>query len=455
MYDILINNGRYPDFEINQLILGDVAILGGKIEAVGQIDSLAKTVIDAAGCIVSPGFIDIHMHEEYFDAEGPDYVISKLMLQMGVTTAMGGNCGVIHQDLDHFQSVINKTGGSPIHYRMMSGYNTFRGQLGIDRYKPASKEQIDLIIDLIREDLSKGAYGISFGLEYDPGITFDEVMQVLNAFPDDNLFVSMHFRSDSIDGVKEMIRYAVESKKRFQISHLSSCAARGNMEEALALNDQAVFEYPNLDFDTYPYDAVSTRIGSAVFDGDCFQRWKKDYDCIYVPSGKYKNQFCTKAMFDELRRDDPDRYIVAFTMNEEEIAAAIAHPSCGMVASDGQVKERAGHPRAAGTFPRILGKYVREEQVISLIDALRKMTLTPANRLELYQKGRIEPGCDADITIFDPQTVCDGATFQDLFIQPTGIPWVIINGTIAVQNGEMINVNSGHFIKGPYTTEHP
>ncbi|MBQ6685230.1 MAG: amidohydrolase family protein, partial [Firmicutes bacterium] len=117
----------------------------------------------------------------------------------------------------------------------------------------------------------------------------------------------------------------------------------------------------------------------------------------------------------------------------------------------GQVKDHAGHPRAAGTFPRILGKYVREDKVISMIDALKKMTLIPAERLTLHKKGRIEVGCDADLTIFNPETVKDGATFENIFIKPTGIDYVVLDGKLAVKDGEIVNARAGKFIPGPYT----
>lgn len=451
MYDILIKNGQYPDFDTNQLVKADVAIQNGKIAAIGQIDGEAKNMIDAKGRVVSPGFIDIHMHEENFAKEGHEYIISDLMLLMGVTTAIGGNCGDTRQDLKDFLAVLDELRGAPTNYLMSSGYNAFRNQLGINRYAPASQEQIDEMIRRVKEELTQGAIGVSFGLEYDPGITYDEVMQVLNAIPEDDLFVSMHFREDSMAGVEEMVQFAVESGKKFQISHLSSCAAIGIMDQALKAINEASKKNPKLDYDTYPYAAFSTRIGSAVFDEGWREKWNKSYENIYMPSGKYANQFCTEETYWEMRENDPNLYVVAMTMNEDEIAAAIANPGSGMVASDGVIKARAGHPRAAGTFPRVLGKYVREEKALSLIDALRKMTLAPANRLDLTTKGRIAVGCDADITIFDPETISDGATFENLFIKPVGIDAVIVNGTIAVKDNEIVNARAGKFIPGPYT----
>ena len=454
MYDILIKGGKYPDFEAGTFIEGNVAISDGKIVAVGSVDGEAKRVIDATGRVVSPGFIDIHMHEEQFLEDGEKYIISELMLLMGVTTALGGNCGVNRQDVKVFRDVIQRLGGAPVNYMVLAGYNSERNKIGVGRHEPATEEQIDQLIAKLRSEVEGGAYGISFGVEYDPGMPYEEVMRVLKGMPQEDLFVSMHYRDDStgaIPSIKEMISFAKESGKRFQISHLSSCSCMGQMAEAMPMINAAVADNPRLDYDTYPYNAFSTEIGTAVFEDGCFEQWGKGPENLFMTCGKYKNQFCTEETFKEIRRDDPSVRIVAFVMNEEEIAEAISNPSCGMIGSDGGVNRNSGHPRASGTFPRVLGKYVREDKVISLIDALRKMTLTPANRLELDKKGRIAVDCDADITIFDPETIKEGSTFENIFIKPVGIDAVIVGGQMAVDHNEIVNARAGKFIPGPYT----
>ena len=160
----------------------------------------------------------------------------------------------------------------------------------------------------------------------------------------------------------------------------------------------------------------------------------------------YKNVYCTEEIFKDARKNYPKMLVVAFVMNEEEIAEAVANPN-GMVASDGIINHGNGHPRAAGTFPRVLGKYVREEKRLSLIDALRKMTIEPAKRLDLdNRKGVIREGADADITVFDPDTIIDGATFGDIATPPTGIDYVIVGGQIAAKNNEIVTERAGRFI---------
>lgn len=448
MMDLLLVNGRYPDFAGGEIVSGNVGIKDGKIAYVGDETPEAAKTIDVKGHVVSPGFIDIHMHEEHFQTEGDKYVIAQMMLEMGVTTAVGGNCGLQNQDLSYFKGAIERLGGSPVNYIMLAGYNQFRYQLGIGRYETANEEQRKEIRKLLQRELDEGAYGVSFGIEYDPGITYDEMLYAAGVSDDPNLLLAAHYRSDcidNIDSIKEMIRFADEIPMKFQISHLSSCSAMGFMKESLEAINEAMDKNPRLNYDTYPYSAFSTLMGSAVFEDGCFDAWKKDYSDILLTDDPYKNVRCTKEIFEKVREEYPDMLAVAFVMNEDEIAAAIAN-KYGMVASDAIITNGNGHPRAAGTFPRVLGKYVREEKVLSLVDALRKMTLEPAKVLGLDKKGIIEVGADADLTVFDPDTIIDGATFQDLHIQPEGIDYVFIGGEMATKGKETINGRLGRFI---------
>ncbi len=450
MLDILIVNGIFPDFESNVMKEANIGLQDGVVAYIGSGEPAARQVIDAAGKVVSPGFVDIHMHEERFRREGHHYCIANMMLAQGVTTGVGGNCGDLFQEVSYFRNTMDELGGAPINYMLQSGYNIYRQGLGIDWHEAASPGQIRKIQEKIRTDLAAGAIGLSFGIEYAPGMSVEEILTALECLEDPGLYVSAHYRHDStraIEAIREMLFIVDSIPQKFQISHLSSCSAMGQMDEALTIINEAIDRNPRLNYDTYPYNAFSTRIGTTVFEPGCLDLWGKDYCDILLTEPPYEGVRCTKEIFDDARANHPNILAVAFAMNESEIRQAIVNRH-GMVASDGILSNGKGHPRAGGTFPRILGKYVREEQALPLIDALRKITLTPADRLDLAKKGRIVSGADADITIFDPGTVKDGATWTDPSVQPEGIDWVIVGGRVAMDHKKVIDDRLGRFI--PY-----
>lgn len=372
------------------------------------------------------------------------------MLAMGVTTAMGGNCGDLFQEVSCFRDTVERLGGAPVNYLLQSGYNIYRQELGIGWHEPAAPEQVRQIQSRIRADLEAGARGLSFGIEYAPGMSTEEILTALECLEDPGLFVSAHYRYDSkraIEAIREMILIADSIPQRFQISHLSSCSAMGQMDEALTIINGAIDRNPRLNYDTYPYDAFSTRIGTTVFEDGCLDLWGKDYHDILLTQAPYEGVRCTRAIFEDARANHPDILAVAFAMNEDEIRQTIVNRH-GMVASDGILSGGRGHPRAGGTFPRLLGKYVREEQTLPMIDALRKITLEPAKRLDLEKKGRIEIGADADVTVFDPETVKDGATWTDPSVRPEGIEYVFVAGQLAMDHKNPVNERLGRFL--PY-----
>ena len=451
MIDVKIVNGKIIDVENKRIIEGDIGINKGIIIEIGDVVSEAEEVIDAKGHYVSPGFIDIHMHEEDFSlTKKQEYDISETMLNMGVTTCVVGNCGNNRQSIDELAAFINEK-GNPVNYMSYIGHNYLRNVVGnTDIYKKSTREQISKMQSLVYEAIDNGAVGLSYGLEYCPGIDTDEAIEVAKEIQGrKDLLLAAHYRKDSkfaLDAIKEMAAIGKETGIPFQISHLSSCSAFGNMTEALNLIDDLVKSGIDLSVDAYPYAAFSTFIGSAVFDEGCFELWNKNYDSIMLTEEPFKGVFCDKEIFEKARKEYPQMLAVAYVMNEEEIIEALNHPLV-MVASDGIYRNHSGHPRGAGTFPRVIGHYVRDKKLMDFYDAIYKMTYMPAKRLNLRRKGLLKEGYDADIVIFDYDTIIDKATFQEPQLKPEGIDYVVLNGKIAVKHGNKLNINLGRYYK--------
>lgn len=451
MLDIKIVNGLVIDAENKKIIEGDVGIKDGKITAVGSVPESAQNVIDAKGRYVSPGFIDIHMHEEDLAlTQKKGYDIGDTMLNMGVTTCAVGNCGNNRQSIEELYQFINEK-GNPVNYISYIGHNFLRSQAGnTDIYKKSTREQIKKMQEMVKKAVDFGAIGVSYGLEYCPGIDTEEAIEITKEIQGrKDLLLAAHYRKDAkfaLDAINEMALIGRETGIPFQISHISSLSGYGNMTEALKLIENIVNSGTDMMVDAYPYAAFSTYIGSAVFDEGCFELWNKSYDSIMLTEEPFRGVFCDKELFEKARKDYPNMLAVAYVMNENEIVEALNHPLV-MVASDGIYRNHSGHPRGAGTFPRVIGHYVRDQKQMDFFDAIYKMTYMPAKRLMLRQKGLIKEGYDADITIFDYNTIIDKATFQDPQVRPEGIDFVIVNGKVAIADNITVNNNHGRFFK--------
>ena len=447
MKDLKILNARIPDFEADALVEADILIDGGKIvkiAAPGQVTEETKETIDAAGKIAAPGFIDMHAHEDYPEE---NFFTSECCLRMGVTTKIAGNCGEIYDDLDSFVKRVEN--GCPTNYMMLIGQSFLREKVGAtDWYAPATPEQIEAMKKIITDWKQYGPVGLSFGFEYNPGATTEEALEVLKALGEGDYMVSVHFRSDgakSPESTEELVEICKRSGYKMEMSHIGSCAAVGYMQETLDILDKARAEGVDITADCYPYNAFCTGIGTAVFDEGAFDKW--DYSAIMLTDGPDRGKRCDKELFEKTRKENPEMAVVAFVMNEPEIDLAYKQPYV-MVGSDCGFHNKTGHPRGAGTFPRVLGYYVRDRKAITLMEALKKMTVQPAQRMNLDTKGKVKEGFDADLVIFDENTIRDGATFEEPTLPPVGIDYVLLNGQIAVKNNEILNDRLGRYI--PY-----
>ena len=435
----VVKNGRVIDPYNNIDSKLNIVIKDGKILELTPYEISGEKNIDATGLIVCPGFIDIHMHEDMYHKE-VDYLdewISKSMLNMGVTTCIGGNCGInLTEPLTYLDAVDRLK--LPVNIGLMAGHTNIRECVveNSNKYNPIQTDDIKKIMYTAREYLEGGCFGISYGIRYVPGITELELIEVSKACKPENKIINAHVRDDAkniIWATKEFIKVGMKLDIPIQNSHIGSMGGYGQMKELLRLLDSVKSSGLDITSDCYPYYAFSTRIGETTYDDGFLERYNIDYDSIEISEGKYKGQRCTKNIFDELRKNSPDTITVGHVMNEKDIDMAILHPNV-MIASDGFLHNEQGHPRAAGTFPRLIDKYVKTGK-LSLYDAINKMTTMQAKKLGLSNKGNLSKGSDADITIFSYDEIKDNATFDNPIKKPDGIKYVLIKGSVALKDG--------------------
>ena len=447
----VVKNGRVIDPYNNIDSKLNIVIKDGKILELTPYEISGEKNIDATGLIVCPGFIDIHMHEDMYHNE-EDYLdewIAKSMLNMGVTTCIGGNCGInLTEPLTYLDAVDRLK--LPVNIGLMAGHTNIRECVveNSDKYNPIQTDDIKKIMYTAREYLEGGCFGISYGIRYVPGITELELIEVSKACKPENKIINAHVRDDAkniIWATKEFIKVGMKLDIPIQNSHIGSMGGYGQMKELLRLLDSVKSSGLDITSDCYPYYAFSTRIGETTYDDGFLERYNIDYDSIEISEGKYKGQRCTKNIFDELRKNSPDTITVGHVMNEKDIDMAILHPNV-MIASDGFLHKEQGHPRAAGTFPRLIDKYVKTGK-LSLYDAINKMTTMQAKKLGISNKGNLSKGSDADITIFSYDEIKDNATFDNPIKKPDGIKYVLIKGSVALKDGEIVNGKLGTSVR--------
>ena len=442
---LLIKNGRIidPSQKIDARL--NLLIEDGRIRLFTQDEFEAGEVIDASGKVVCPGFIDLHAHEDpvengvlYHDEDAN----LACLLRMGVTTCLCGNCGDNFCDPSAFLEMF-RDGGCFVNTAMLAGYTYFREKhSAAGRYSPVTRKEKDAICEALSEALYRGCAGISFGLEYVPGISREELLSAAELCAPSGKLIAAHLREcaeGAVSAVCEILELARCTGVSAQISHIGSMAGYGQMESLLKKIDEYRADGLSVGSDCYPYTAFSTKIGSAPYDDLAAIHCR--YEDIELCEGIYKGKRCTKQLFEEERNNHPETLTVGHVMKEEEIRMAFRHPNV-TVGSDAFLSRGNGHPRAAGAFPRFLSRYA-PACGLNLYEAIERITLLPAKKLGLSTKGTLKSGSDADLVIIDPERLTDRATFEAPTLPPDGISMVLIGGQPAVKDGKIIDGTLG------------
>lgn len=449
MSTMLIRNGFVADAKNSLFSKQNILIENGKIKEYVNEEFAADTVIDASGKIVSPGFIDIHMHEDPLTADGDiDFCIFDTMLKMGVTTVVAGNCGDNLSDPVKYLDIVDAKGAS-VNVAMLAGHSYLRMQSGaLDRYAPITTTQLEALERNIADALDGGCIGVSYGIRYSPGTNSEELERTARVCKKDDKIITAHLRDDAaaiFSAAEEFIPVGLKYGLNTEISHIGSMAGFGQMEEFLEMTDRYRANGMRLHCDCYPYYAYCTRIGSATFDEGFLDRYEATYDVVELCEGQYKGMRCTEELFRKMRAEFPEMLTICHVMKHEDVDMAMAHPGV-ILGSDGLLSKGQGHPRAAGSFPHFIREFINSGKV-SLTDGIAKMTSSPAEKLSFASKGGLEKGSDADIVIFDLEKIKDNATFAEPVAEPEGIDYVMIGGKIAVDHGKIINNRLGRSIR--------
>ena len=501
-FDILILDGRILDGAGNPWFRGDVGIRGDRIAAVGHLpNTVGRRTINASRQIVAPGFIDVHNHSRDAMFETP---AAENFVRQGVTSIVEGNDGRSPIPLRGF---LEKTAATrlAVNVGAFLGHGSVREEIVGMADRAATPGELDQMRRLMRQGMEEGALGLSTGLFYVPGAfaPTEEVIELAKVAAQFGGMHISHMRDETeglLDSVRETIRIGEEGGLPTQITHHKAIGrpAWGQTVETLRLVEEARRRGVDVSIDQYPYTASHTgtaalfppwaqegghegllrrlsdtatrdRVRSEVARRIEDDRGGGDAKNIQFSHCAWDASLDGKTLADATR--DRGREVnfsnaaetaleiqeaggcqaIYHAMNEEDVVRVMQYPGT-MIASDGGIHvfgEGVPHPRYYGTFPRVLGRYVREKGVLRLEDAVRKMTSLPAQRIRQFDRGLIRPGMKADITIFDPEKIVDRAEFGDSHQYAEGVSYVLVNGTLVLDNGVMTGERPGAILYGP------
>lgn len=443
IFDIVIKDGKVMDPESGMNEIRNVGITNGKIVAISEKDLNGKQIINAKGLVVAPGFIDMHEHgtkPQNYEFQAHDGVTTSLELEVGTDNVAGWYA--------------QREGKSLINYGVSAGHIPIRMKVlkdpgnylptGDAAHRIATDEELSQIKMAIEEGLKQGALAVGMGINYTEGASREEILEVFRVAAKDNATIHVHLRNagikdpdNGIAGLEEVIAAAVATGAPLHVVHISSMGLKLT-PQLIEMVKGAQARGLDVTTECYPYTAGSTGLESALFDPGWQEKMGITFkDLQWAKTGER----LTEDTFNKYRKEGGA--VIIHMIPEEMARVAVADPIV-MIASDGmEITGPKVHPRGQGTYSRVLGHYVREEKVLDLMTALKKMTLMPAQRLEKHapifqKKGRIRKGADADITIFDPDRIIDKATFDEPLQASEGIQFVLVNGQVVINNGQSV-----------------
>ncbi len=454
-YDIVLQGGRVMDPETGLDAVRNVGIDGSVIVAISEAPLAGELVVDVSGLVVAPGFIDLHAH-------GQTNRANEFQARDGVTTALEMESGV--GDMTAFleyrgMGAILNYGATVSHmatrpWALPDRLDLMRraesmlasdaaGALGEmesiasgARYESVHADFYLALRAALAQGLSEGALGIGMAHQYYPGASLEEILEVFRFAADENTVIYTHVRDMKISAIQEVVANAVATGASLHIVHVNS-SSLWNIAPVLELVGGVQRRGFDVTTEAYPYTAASTGLQSTIFDPG----WRESLQISY---GDLQWQDTGERLTEETFRSyrASGGTVIIHMMQDEWIRHALSTDFV-MVASDGMPYAPGAHPRSAGTFARFLGRYVRDEELMPLMQGLAKITIMPARRLEgmtdqARRKGRVQQGADADITVFDPQRIIDTATFEDDLSYSVGVIHVLVNGEFVVRDGENV-----------------
>lgn len=508
MFDLLIKNAKIVDGSGSPWFYGNIAVKGDEIVGVGRVDGPAARVIDAMGQFVTPGFIDAHSHSDDTLLVNP---LAESKVRQGVTAEVIGQCGASAAPrktaegdyaFESFAEYLTELeqGGVSLNVIPLFGHGNLRQVVMGYENRQATPDELAQMCQLAEESMQAGAFGFSTGLIYPPGsyANAEEITAIAKVVAGYGGIYATHMRDEDgglVESVNETIEVGVKANIPVHISHHKVCGERnwGLVKESLRIIDEKRHQGVDITMDQYPYIATSTGLkviipqwahaGGVESMRERFtnpesrasltkeilgneRRWdwilvascNKEHNKVYEGKnaqeiGAMMGKEPVDACIDLLLDEDFNVGMVRFAMCEEDVELVMKHPHV-MVGSDasaratyGKLSQGKPHPRSYGTFTRILETYVRERGVLTLEEAVRKMTSLTSNRFQLWDRGLVRPGCKADLVMFNLDSLHENCTFAQPHAYPSGVTLVCVNGTVVVENGEHMQVKPGSVLR--------